>query len=107
MRRKLSAKEIEETNRIVNHCEALINARGLVGVDRDEEGVSRHIGIFDAAPWRVCWMREEDRFVLQIFHDGRDVFRCNWNTAVDDPGKMWAAPGAWKRELLNLPIAHA
>ncbi len=94
---QLKQSEVAALNVVIDQCEKLVNARGVVGMTA---------GMFDAPPLRILMRRTEAYSALQIEYRHEPVLRVQW-VAGAERGKVWQRPGAWRAELMGLRVHDA
>lgn len=94
---ELTDQEIIRRNRLIAQSEALIRARG-----QHADGCCR----YESPPFKVVYRGDGTGSRLLVAHYDRVVMRVQWE-APGDPGRGTLTDGAWQRDFLALPVAHA
>ena len=97
MGRRLDTDEINDLNALITRCEQLINVR------RQHDGQS---GFYAQVPFTIGVRCEEGRYRLSIAYQDELVASVAWETP-SAPGHVNLRPGAWRGQLMALPVHHA
>ena len=89
---QITAKEVAWRNRLIIHCEGLLQSKGTGGTSRAQ---------YTSSSFLITLQHVGARIELRVQYSGLPVMHAKWD-ADDDPGTVYMVRGPWQTDLLSL-----